>query len=303
MAPPTFSVVIPVRNESKRIAATIRSILSTRVTNSELEVIVVDDASVDGCCDRLSYEASGTSVRVNRLDKRVGVPRARNQGVRIATGDLLFITDAHVRFCEGWDRHVLEYIEPNRIIAATVVGTASAFKGYGCSLVVPFMGTKWNREKPTGVAPVQVSTCVGTVLKRTLFESVGGYDPGMLVYGAAEPEFSIRCWLSGAEIVSVPDLEVGHRFKPKAERTRFIEDVRLYVVHNCLRFGLLYLDQVASLRMIGYFASAFPRHAKEAFDLLEMSDVWQRRDFLKSSLVHDFDWFDDQFDIVYQAEA
>jgi len=164
------------------------------------------------------------------------------------------------------------------------------------------MGTRWNKTPPVGTTPVQIAACIGTVLERTLFEKVGGYDSGMILYGAAEPEFSVRCWLTGAEIVSVPELEVYHRFKLKDERDRHVEELRLSIVHNCLRFGLLYLDEVNSLQMLRYFALAFPEQAQEAFSLLESSDVWQRRDFLKSTLTYDFDWFSNRFDVKNLAK-
>jgi glycosyltransferase involved in cell wall biosynthesis len=306
MTKPLISVIIPVRNEADRLPATIRSIANARSRDFPLEVILVDDASTDGCCSNLVYEgpklaAPNLSIRVFRLDERVGVPRARNQGANIARGDILFMTDSHVRFSKGWNRYIENNIRDNRILAATIADTTSSFKGYGCSLIVPFMGTKWIKGPLTRMTPVQIAACSGTILKNNLFKKIGGYDPGMILYGAAEPEFSVRAWLSGAEILSLPQVEIFHRFKPQAERKQFVEELRPYMIHNSLRFGMLYLSELAILQMIRHFAMKFPNRIQKALRMVENSDVWQRRDFLSKHLRYDFHWFIKRFDLKDQV--
>src|SRR5260221_4489747 len=144
---PRISIIIPVRNEEDRVSKTVSSLLDARSTDVDLEIIIVDDASTDGCCSNLASEAksfcaSGVRLRVFRSNDRLGVPSARNQGAQIADGEILFITDAHVRFCKHWDHYVLDNIRPKTILAATIGDSTSAFKAYGCSLIVPFMGTQ-----------------------------------------------------------------------------------------------------------------------------------------------------------------
>jgi GT2 family glycosyltransferase len=95
-------------------------------------------------------------------------------------------------------------VKEDRIIAATITNYKSPLKrGYVGSLAVPSMGFRWNHDLRTTVAPVQIASCIGTILKRELFMKIGGYDDGIILYGGAEQEFSVRAWLSGAEIVSV----------------------------------------------------------------------------------------------------
>ena len=59
-------------------------------------------------------------IKVSRLEQRHGVPRARNFAASLATAELLFITDAHVRFTPGWDAMVLEQTRPRRVLAGAV---------------------------------------------------------------------------------------------------------------------------------------------------------------------------------------
>jgi hypothetical protein len=163
------------------------------------------------------------------------------------------------------------------------------------------MGTYWLREDPGVGAPVQIASAAGTVVPRRLFEELGGYDEGMLVYGSAEPEFSVRAWLAGAEVVAHPEVVVTHRFKHRREHKPFLDGLRPLMIHNNLRFGLLYLPDEAALQMVRHFAQEFPDRARTGMDLVADSDVWERRAALEATLAFDFEWFVDRFDLTDQV--
>ena len=298
---PDISVVMPAHNEGARLAATIDSIASGRTTSARVEIIIADDKSTDDAeahlraawPDLSRHEA--LDVRLSMLRDRRGVPRARNHAARLATSEILFITDAHVRFPVGWDASVLEHLRPGRILAGPVTQANTSFVGYGCRLAVPFMGTYWNRDPVPHPAEVQIAACPATVLSRDLFHQLGGYDDGMIMYGAAEPEFSLRAWLFGAEVILVPELVVEHRFKPPRERAGFVRGAREHMVGNSLRFGLLYTDEDGALQLLRYYALKFPNLFQQALAAVERSDVWQRRAHLEATLVRPFSWFVEHF--------
>jgi glycosyltransferase involved in cell wall biosynthesis len=304
---PDISVVIPAYNEGPRLAQTIESIAGSRTTNARVEIVIIDDASTDGTQHYLKAAWSGLSklhrldVHLCQLDVRGGVPRARNYGVGLATGELLFMTDAHVTFSTGWDETIQQKLRPDWILAGAVADTRTPFVGYGCHLVVPFMGTYWNDAMGTGIREVQIAACPATALTRELFDRIGGYDDGMKMYGAAEPEFSVRAWLTGAEIMLVPQLVVNHRFKPRTERVAFLRERRQNLVHNSLRFGLLYSSEAGAMQLLRYYAKKFPDHFAAAVSDVDKSDVWQRRDQLQQELKHDFPWYVEHFQLKDQA--
>ena len=298
---PDISVVIPALNEGGRLAETIGAIAAARTTRARVEFVVADDASIDDTEQHLRAawpmleNEPAIDVRVSRLAERGGVPRARNHAVSLATADVLFITDAHVRFSSGWDAQVFQHLRPDRVVAGAIAEAGTPFVGYGCRLVVPFMGTYWNKERIDHPSAVQIAGSAATVLARETFDRIGGYDDGMLRYGSAEPEFSVRAWLQGMEIVVVPDLQVTHRFKPVEERRAFIRSVRLDMVHNAIRFGLTYLSELGALQMLRYYARQFPDLFDNALELVSTSDVWDRRARLEAQMVHPFSWFIDRF--------
>jgi len=296
---PQVSFVIPVRNEGPRLLTAVSSIVQGRSSAFPIQIVLVDDASSDGCCDALpsAYSWSGDRVQVTvmRLDRWSGIPYARNRGAFAAYADILFITDANVQFPSGWDLPVRAGIAHNRALCATIADADSPFRGYGGTLHLPSMGFDWLRTPNAFSSYVPISPCTGTVLPTALFRKIGGYDTAMPMYGAAEPEFSVRLWLSGAEIVLAPDLVLRHRFRPPSERRPFLDAISAIQTHNYLRFGLLYLDQPQVLRLLQHYAASAPRHFEKSIRRVWAGDVWARRDLLRRTLPGRFEAFMERF--------
>ncbi len=303
---PDISVLIPAHNEQSRLAPTVEAISRARRTDARVEFVIVDDASSDGCVENLIsamprlLEEPRIDIRVCPLADQVGIYEARNQAAALAQADVLFMTDGHVEFSDGWDEVVLENIRSDRVIAATSTQAGTNFRAHGCRLLVPVMGTKWNREPIRGLTPVHVAACHATVLTRELFERLGGYDAGMLLYGAGEPEFSIRAWLHGAEVVAIDGLEVRHRFKQDRELSNFLSSVLPTWIHNCLRFGLLYLSERGCLQLLRHYARISP-YFETAIRMIDQSDVWERRGLLERQRVRSFEWFVHTHGLLNQA--
>lgn len=301
-----ISVVIPAHNERWQVAQTIRNIARARTTDARVEFVVVDDASQDGTSEALIsaapelLEEPRIDVQLEGLEARAGVFGALNRGAEVTTSDLLFFTDAHVEFSTGWDEQILRQIEPNLILAGTTVDKSTGNRGYGCHLLVPFMSTGWNLDLWEEPRHLPIATCGATVLPRELFQRLGGYDAGMRIYGAGEPEFSVRAWLEGADIELLPDLEVAHEFKSSEELDSFLQSIGPMWVHNNLRFGLLYLSELGCLQLLRFYARAYPEVFPEALELIDGSDVWERRALLEERRERPFDWFIEFFGVTDQ---
>ena len=88
---PKISVVIPVYNVEKYLPLCINSILSQTYKN--LEIILVDDGSPDGCpalCDSFAQKDSRICV-VHKQNG--GISDARNAGISAATGEYISFVD------------------------------------------------------------------------------------------------------------------------------------------------------------------------------------------------------------------
>lgn len=308
---PDISIVIPAHNEKSRLALTIENIARGRTGDARVEFVVVDDASTDGTVANLVsalprlLEEPNIEIRVEYLDQRSGNYAARNRGAEVASADILFMTDGHVEFSPGWDEVVLRTIRPRRMLAGATMQHGTGFRSHGCKLAIPRMGTVWNGTASNDhhMHKVQIATCHATVLPRELFNELGGYDTGMILYGGGEPEFSLRAWLQGFEIVSVPGLEVHHQFKTRDEFALFLNSIRHYWVHNCLRFAMLYRSELGCMQVIQHYGKSFPEETQQALRLVDGSDVWERRSWLEERRRRSFDWFVGYFGVEDETGA
>ncbi|WP_354640950.1 glycosyltransferase family 2 protein [Kitasatospora camelliae] len=90
---PRFSVIIPVYQVEEYLAECLDSVLGQSFV--DFEVIAVDDRSPDGCGAMLDAVAERDArVKVVHLTENVGLGRARNAGLEIATGDYLIFLDS-----------------------------------------------------------------------------------------------------------------------------------------------------------------------------------------------------------------
>jgi len=90
---PIISVVMPVYGVEKWLEKAARSVLGQ--TEARLELILVDDASPDGCgtlCDALAREDA--RVRVIHRARNGGLSRARNDGLAAARGEYVCFMDS-----------------------------------------------------------------------------------------------------------------------------------------------------------------------------------------------------------------
>jgi glycosyltransferase involved in cell wall biosynthesis len=300
-AEPAISIIIPARNEGSRVARAISSLASGRSTPFYLEFVIVDDASDDGCCtgleNLLSLEHDSAIIRVIRIDRWCGIPYARNLGAAYAQAPILFITDANVEAGTGWDVLVFRDLRPGRALCATIADANSAWRGYGCLLDLSSMSINWLPHPNIFKGHVPVSPCAGTVIHSDLFRRLGGYDTAMPVYGAAEPEFSVRLWLYGGEIISCPGLILFHRFRSPEERNPFLEQIDFIQTKNYLRFGLLYQDEKGIVRLLDHWSRAAPKHFSDALQQVEEDEVWERRRHLRENLSRDFSWYIRHFNL------
>ncbi len=295
---PYISIVIPVRNEGRYVARALASIIDGRSHVFPLEIVIVDDASDDDCCSGLhkcSDPTRDVRVRVVRLNRWSGIPFARNTGARAASSDTLFITDGNVIFPPRWDAVIRRRMRPGLVLCATIGDTKSSFRGYGCTLLLPSMHARWIPRPGHFGGSVPIAPCSSTIISKDMFLRAGGYDTAMPVYGAAEPEFSVRLWLLGARILSCPDLVLMHRFRPPSERAPFLRHISAIELQNYIRFGLLYLDERHSLDMLRYYSERYPETFERGLRAVYAGDVWRRRDHLRASLKHPFDFYVSRF--------
>jgi len=293
----SLSAVVISLNEGESLRRTVDNLRDTLPPQSE--IIVVDDGSTDGSVDFLGDGYPG--VMLLRPAERLGVAGARNLGARHATGDVLVFSDAHVRVPEGWSGSLLELLDrPNVGAVAPAIGmmqpAAAASTGYGQKWSDASLAVGWLGQQSSTPYPVPLLCGCFLSLRRDVFHEIGGFDSGMVLWGAEDSELSIRLWTLGYECWVAPEVDVQHAF-----RARFPYEVKWEpVLHNRLRlatmhFGPRRLQRVVErLKKYDEFAAASVR--------LLTGDLAARRSTLRSHRRYDDDWFFGNFPNELRSE-
>ena len=102
-----LSVIVPVFNESK----TVRSVIDRlRATGIPMQIVVVDDGSIDGTAEAIAPLQNDEDVRVLRHPKNRGKGAAIRSAVPETSGSVIVIQDADQEYDPGDFRRLLQPI-------------------------------------------------------------------------------------------------------------------------------------------------------------------------------------------------
>lgn len=90
---PKVSVIIPVYNTEKYLSKCLDSLVSQ--TLQDIEIICINDGSTDNSLELLkSYAQQDKRIKIINFKENQGVSRARNAGIRVATGEYIGFADS-----------------------------------------------------------------------------------------------------------------------------------------------------------------------------------------------------------------
>ena len=92
----SVSIILPVFNGEKFIKKAIESVLNQSL--NDFELIVINDGSTDSTADIINSFKDNRIRIINQSNKGPG--QARNNGLKIASGDYIMFLDADDWFCE-----------------------------------------------------------------------------------------------------------------------------------------------------------------------------------------------------------
>lgn len=280
----SVSVVVVSHNEGDNLRRTIHSLLAGLPADGE--IIVVDDCSTDGSTACLNDRYA--NVAVVRPGERLGVARARNFGGQRAKGQMLVFCDAHVAAPLGWAAALAAALAQE---GAGAVGPAISamhnpqHKGYGMRWADAALNLDWLGLQGQTPYPVPLLCGCFIALRRELFVAIGGFDPGLVVWGCEDSELSLRLWTRGYACLLVPEVEIAHLFRP-THPYRVDWEVLIY---NTLRMATMHFGPDRLRRIVAGLTtrSNFPA----AFARLADSDAWARRQQIHAERLYDDSWF------------
>ncbi|XP_055591524.1 putative polypeptide N-acetylgalactosaminyltransferase 9 [Uranotaenia lowii] len=197
-------------------------------------------------------------VRIVRAEERLGLMRARLLGARSAVSEVLTFLDAHVECTEGWLEALLDPVARSwtTISIPTVdwidekdmrLRSEQAPKFYGAydwDLNFGWWGRATRKVQPENTfEPFDVPAMSGGLfsITRSFFEHVGWYDEGFEIYGIENIELSMKSWMCGGKMVTVPCSRVAHI--AKAGHPYMMQSPKDYVRANSLRLAEVWMDE------------------------------------------------------------
>jgi GT2 family glycosyltransferase len=210
------SIVIPVHNRAALTRQCLEAVLASPPEDSELEIIVVDDASSDSTAAMLAR--FGDRVRVVHHELNVGFALACNEGAAAASGEwLVFLNndtipqrewlDALHRYASGRRRAGLvgaKLLFPNgRIQHAGVVFARDRSPHH------IYAGFPGDHPAVNKSREFQVVTAACALIRRELFEEVGAFDPAF-VNGYEDVDLCLRLRRLGYEVHYCHECVVSH---------------------------------------------------------------------------------------------
>jgi glycosyltransferase involved in cell wall biosynthesis len=193
-----LSILMPVYNERERVERAIEEVLGCELP-VDVELIVVDDGSVDGTRELLRDHDWGERVRLYEHDVNQGKGAAVRTALRHARGELSAVFDADLEY----DPADLALLLPPLLDGKTNASFGvRAFDGYTSHSFLYVLGNKGVTLACNVLFNVylrDIMTCQ-KVIRTELFRSLPLHAAGF----AIEPEITARLLQRGERIYEVP---------------------------------------------------------------------------------------------------
>lgn len=304
---PTASVVIVFHNEGfSTLMRTVHSVINTSPPSLLKEVVMVDDkSSKENLQKNLEdYIVANfkNKVKLYRNKKREGLIQTRTSGAKYATGDVIVFLDAHCECNRNWLVPLLTRIGYDRTIMAVPIIESINWDDFSYSSVYSinhYRGIfEWgflykessvpekelNRRKHQS-EPYRSPTHAGGLfaMNKKYFFELGGYDPGLQIWGGENFELSFKIWQCGGSIEWVPCSHVGHVYRNHMPYGFGNLDTKIPVILvNYMRVVEVWLDP----EYRKYFYTREP--SVEGYPI---GNITQQLEFKKDHKCKSFRWF------------
>ncbi|EAZ92863.1 glycosyltransferase [Crocosphaera chwakensis] len=210
-----ISIIIPVYKGGQAFYDCLASLKNSRLSPAQVIVVVDGD-------DPHSYQiAEAFGAKVLQLKTNQGPAVARNRGAEIATGDILFFTDADVTIHEDTLEKIAQVFESNPRVAA-LIGSYDDQPGASNFLSqYKNLFHHYNHQ----IGSEEASTFWGAcgAIRRDIFSKMGGFDES----------YRRPC---------IEDIELGYRLKAAGYQIRLCKDIYVKHLKRWTPYSLLRAD-------------------------------------------------------------
>ena len=209
----------------------------------EFEVIVVDNGSEDNSQEIVKR----IGAQWVPLGYNAGLAAALNAGADVATGEILLFLNNDLRLRADFVRKLTRpALEDSTVFAADALqwDWDGRLRVHGRTRFIA--RSRWLgcidllQDYPTVCAPTFLASAANALVRRWMFEKLGGWDPAYVI-GWEDVDLFWRAWQRGWPTVFVPDAVCWHRVGASAAtpagaavRLRGTLEGQLYFASKCL---------------------------------------------------------------------
>jgi succinoglycan biosynthesis protein ExoA len=209
------TVVMPVRNEERFLAAALDAVLAQDVADGALEVLVVDGCSTDRTREIVEERARAARFPVRLLENPDQIAAtALNLGIAAASADVVVRVDGHCAIPTEYVSRLIGVLERTGGVDAaggSVVPVGRGDEGnlIACAMQGPLGHGGAAFRSTGGEGERDADTVAFPAYRKAALERVGGFDAQMVRNQDDDLHYRLR--QAGSRIVLVPDLIVRYR--------------------------------------------------------------------------------------------
>jgi len=212
---PAVSAVVLAYREEPWLERSVHALVDSK--GIDVEVVLVDNGCTDGAVDRL---APVPDVTVVRPGENLGFSGGCNAGAAAASGEFLALVNGDLVVEPDALAQLVAYAQKSEVGVAQpsirLSSDPSRLNSDGNE--VHFLGFSWcgsfgePASKRTAPRPITSAMGAAMVMRRDLWEELGGFEPRYFAYHE-DVELCRRCWHRGLELVNVPGAVAVHRYE------------------------------------------------------------------------------------------
>jgi GT2 family glycosyltransferase len=199
-----ISIVIPVFNQLEMTQDCLEAVAAN---TRDHEVIIVDNGS--------NPPFPTSMLHAIRNETNLGFPAACNQGIRVATGDVIILLNNDVIVTTGWADRLLYHLDTFAIVAPMANYCAGlqqqiALETYNDEQELNAAVTKWGTAHDKEFLEVNFVIGFCMAFKKSLWEELGPFDESLWPCSGEEIDFCFRAREKGYKIAIARDAYVHH---------------------------------------------------------------------------------------------
>ncbi|MDF1514227.1 MAG: glycosyltransferase family 2 protein [Anaerolineae bacterium] len=259
---PKLSVIIVSWNVETLLKQALTSVYRSWGDEPGLEVIVVDNASVDQSVAMVRREFPYTILIANA--RNTGYPAGCNKGIGQASGEYLLILNPDTEAINRSLHTVIEYMDthPDVGIAGPLLkypdGTHQSSRRRFPNLPILFLESTWfqclaprkllnkffmNDQPDNSVQEVDWITGAAMFARREVIEEVGPFDEGYFMY-SEEVDWCQRIRKKGWRVIFIPEAIIVHHEGKSSEQVA--EKRHIYFQTSKIRYTRMYHGNFAA---------------------------------------------------------